>query len=333
MSSQRVLFTGGRSLATLALLRLFARAGHACEVAESQQPNPAGASRYCRHNHRLPGPQSPEFIPALEGIISQQKISLLIPTGEEIFYVSRHQRRLEQQGCKVFCPSSDLLTHLYSRYQLNQLLRALKLPVPACERVTEPERLPGLMNEWPNGVLMPEFGPCEQPLPLAARQTIVTVKPSEREPWVLQESLSGERLSSFSLAHNGQLRAHSLYSPPFSGSWFSPRSHPQSEHIAAALIKSLDLSGLLSLDFMATPDGLKTIACRPFLSEGVWFFSPNDQLPSGFFDVGPLLKPQLNQPLRARDLFLQLDDLGPLFAWLRRPRKNDSLWRGHWHET
>ena len=56
-SPLRVMFTGGRSPATLALLRLFARAGHHCEVAESIQPNLAGASRFCAANHVLPPPR------------------------------------------------------------------------------------------------------------------------------------------------------------------------------------------------------------------------------------------------------------------------------------
>ncbi len=328
--SLRVLFTGGRSLATLILMRLFARAGYYCQVAESLQPNPAGASRYCRGNHKLPAPQTPAFLPALEQVLHAQQIQLLIPTGEEIFYVSRGLRRLEQTGCHVFCPSSDLLTHLYSRYQLNQLLRALKLLVPACKRVTDSKRLAGLREEWQNAVLIPEFGPYDVTLPISDAQTLLKINPSEQTPWVLQEPVKGESFSCLSLAYKGQLRAHCAYVNLAKGQ--NLLDHPGSERIAAELIKSLDLSGLLSLDFVSTPAGLYTLACRPFLSDGVSLFSPEDRLPEGFFDAGPLLKPQHLQVVTNRESLLRFEDLSPLGAWLRRPRRDDSAWRGHWPE-
>ena len=127
-----ILFTGGRSPATLALIRRFAEAGHRCDVAESLQPNLAGASRACAKNFTVPAPRqhTRQYIEALQTLIVDRDIELLIPTCEETFYIAQNREMLEGtgKGCEVFTPDMACLTELHSKYRFNQLLQQLKLP-------------------------------------------------------------------------------------------------------------------------------------------------------------------------------------------------------------
>ncbi|MEZ0368733.1 MAG: ATP-grasp domain-containing protein [Candidatus Sericytochromatia bacterium] len=345
----RVLFTGGRSPATLALLRLFAQAGHHCQVAESLQPNLAGASRYCRRNHTIAPPrqQMARFVEDLERLIVAERIELLIPTCEETFYVSRYRRQLEAAGCQVFTAGIDVLTNLHSKYQFNQLLQALKLPAPASARVSDRAALDALLSEWGEAVLKPEFSRFAsavliKPSPEAIRQQ---VQPSAERPWVLQEYLPGRQYCSYSVAHNGRLQAHAVYPTVYAMGqgatiYFESVAIPEIEQIVQKLVASLDYSGQISFDFIHSREQYYPIECNPRTTTGTFLFEAADGLPQAFFGDGPIIRPQAKGPvvltlpmllyalpadLRrfpqiVRDLFaasdplMQLDDLRPFLA-------------------
>lgn len=305
----RVLFTGGRSPATLALLRLFAQAGHHCEVAESLQPNLAGASRFCAKNHTVGPPrQEPgRFIADLARIVRQQRIELLIPTCEETFYVSRHRRELEAAGCRVFTPTIDVLTNLHSKYQFNQLLRALKLPAPSTERITDAARLAALLPEWGEIVLKPEFSRFASSVLLkpTAEEIRLKVHPTPKTAWVLQEFLPGRQYCSYSVAHNGRLQAHSVYPTiyamgPGATIYFESVEIPEIEAIVSKLVASLDYSGQISFDFIHSQDQYYPIECNPRTTTGTFLFASADDLPRAFgqdLSIGPPLKPRNRQPV------------------------------------
>ncbi|MGV3523169.1 MAG: ATP-grasp domain-containing protein [Candidatus Sericytochromatia bacterium] len=345
----RVLFTGGRSPATLALLRLFARAGHDCQVAESQSANLAGASRYCRANHRVARPrqETAHFIADLQHLIRNQRIELLIPTCEESFYVARYRRELEQAGCEVFCAGSDVMANLHSKYQFNQLLQALKLPAPATQRLEDSARLKALLPEWGQWVLKPEFSRFgDEVLINAPLETVYQrVHPSPRRPWVLQEFLDGPQLCSYSVARNGRLVAHGVYPTVYTAGqgatlYFQAVDVPEIERSVKALVHSLDYTGQISFDFILHKGLYYPIECNPRTTTGTFLFSPGENLPRAFFETPErLIRPLARQPVAlmlpmllyalpadlsqsprllrdlwaARDPLFALDDFGP---WL-----------------
>ena len=345
----RVLFTGGRSPATLALLRLFAQAGHHCEVAESLQPNLAGASRYCSARHHIAPPrqQTERFVSELQQIIQAQRIDLLIPTCEESFYVSRYRRELESSGCQVFCATIDVLTNLHSKYQFNQLIRALGLPAPATECISNSQQLEARLTEWGPFVLKPEFSRfasqvlINQPL----EEVRARVKPSAEQPWVLQEFLDGPQFCSYSVALNGRLQAHGVYPTTYamgSGAtiYFESIDAPAIERMVTTLVRSLDYTGQISFDFIFANQHFYPIECNPRTTTGTFLFGPNDRLDRAFLSDGPLIRPRTARPqvltlpmllyalpaqpgkarqlfkdiFRASDPLMQLDDISPFFA-------------------
>lgn len=291
--ASRILFTGGRSPATLALLRLFGQAGYHCQVAESLQPNLAGASRYCRQNHRIAPPrqQTKGFINDLKALIEREKIELLIPTCEEVFYVSRYLRELESERCRVFTSSIDLLTNLHSKYQFNQLIRALKLPAPASERIASQSQLERLLPEWGPCVLKLEFSRFASHVLIQPRAEAIAeqVHPSEDAAWVLQEYLPGQQFCSYSVAIKGNLTAHSVYPTVYSmGAGATIRFEQvriaEIEQMVAKIVQSLDYSGQISFDFIYSKGLYYPIECNPRTTTGSFLFAAQDHLPEAFFE-------------------------------------------------
>lgn len=345
----RVLFTGGRSPATLALLRLFAQAGHSCQVAESLAFNLTGASRYCQYNHLVPPPrqETAAFIGQLQSLIQSHQIDLLIPTCEESFYVARHKRALESAGARVFTPPSDVMTNLHSKAQFIQMLPALKIPAPRSERLTDREQLKRRLREFPQYVLKAEFSRFASSVLINApvQQVYQEVHPSPEQPWILQEYLPGQQFCSYSVAFNGKLRAHSVYPTRFTMGqgatiYFESVEIPEIENSVRKIVESLNYTGQISFDFIGRDNEgtveYLPIECNPRTTTGTFLFGPNDNLPSAFTPAqdGTLIRPQPKAPVsmsqamliyalpkapiqtlkamwRGKDPLLQLDDFSP----------------------
>src|SRR5688572_29870336 len=115
-SQGNILFTGGRSPVTLQLTRLFHQGGYKVYIADSIKDNLSGASKYAEKNILVPPPalETEKFIDSLIEIIKEYNIQTLIPTCEEVFYVSRWKEKLEPY-CFVFTSPIETLTTLHSK--------------------------------------------------------------------------------------------------------------------------------------------------------------------------------------------------------------------------
>ena len=110
-----ILFTGGRAPATLELVRAFHRAGHTVFMAESLPGHLSQPSKAITKNFFVPSPrqQTAAFIGALRKIIVENRIDLLIPTCEEVFYVARDR---EELPCAVFVESIKKLNDVHNKW-------------------------------------------------------------------------------------------------------------------------------------------------------------------------------------------------------------------------
>ncbi|PIQ23017.1 hypothetical protein COW36_01905 [bacterium (Candidatus Blackallbacteria) CG17_big_fil_post_rev_8_21_14_2_50_48_46] len=298
---ERVLFTGGRSPATLALLRLFAARGARCFVAESITPNLAGASRFCQKNLRVPPPnQDPEaYIAALEKYIQAYKIELLVPTCEEVFFISRWKHQLEKQ-CTVFTSSIDILTHLHSKYQFIQLLKALKLSAPETVKVETKSQLEAALAEFPSYVLKPEFSRFSNFVMInqAPETCLAKISPTAEIPWVVQAFLEGPQYCSYSVARAGKLLAHSVYASTYcaglgSTIYFESAGIPAILRIVEKIVAALDYTGQIAFDFIHAEGRYWPIECNPRATTGTLLFTVDDDLPAAFSPdyPGPVIHP------------------------------------------
>lgn len=115
----RVLLTGVRAPVALDLARRFhARGDHV--IGADSVACPLGRYSNCLAAYvRFPRPAQSEraFVGALQELIAEQKIDLLLPTCEELFYISRHRDSLP---CAVLADSLDKLAPLHDKWRFSQ---------------------------------------------------------------------------------------------------------------------------------------------------------------------------------------------------------------------
>jgi hypothetical protein len=283
----RVLILGGRAPVALDHARRFMAQGASAFVADSIPCRLSGLSRAVVRTCRLPPPRYAlrEFATELARVIAAEKIDLVLPTCEEVFYLSRVRQRLPS-GCNVFVSPLEKLRELHSKLSFLELARGCGVDVPESARV---EQL-GEAREWANGrpvVLKPEFSRFgvhvrlySEGIPPDAPQL------SQLGPWVVQEYRSGRELCSYGVAVDGVLRAQVTYEPSYrlarsSSYYFEPASVPAIDSFVARFVSRVGYTGQIAFDWILGSDGHPCVLeCNPRAISGLHLFSRWDPLPA-----------------------------------------------------
>ena len=124
-----ILLTGGRAPVALELARVFHKTGHKVFMAESARGHLSQPSRALETNFLVPPPRqkTAAFLEALKAIIIKNKIDLLIPTCEEVFYIGMGRGQLP---CKVFAESIEKLQMVHNKWSFALHASDMGLPVP-----------------------------------------------------------------------------------------------------------------------------------------------------------------------------------------------------------
>ena len=201
-----ILLTGGRAPATLELARAFHRAGHTVYMAESLRGHLSEPSNAIAKNFLVPPPrqQTAAFIKALKTIIIENKIDLLIPTSEEIFYVSMGRSQLP---CKVFVEPIEKLNPIRNKWTF--LLKALEyeLPVPETIFITNQDDLLHAFAQWRKLIIRRIYSRfASRTFILPTLKQALSMLTFE-SPWIAQSYTEGMQVYTYSVVHNGHITA------------------------------------------------------------------------------------------------------------------------------
>ncbi|MNX30883.1 hypothetical protein D3C86_610590 [compost metagenome] len=289
-AARRILLTGGRAPVTLELARLFHAAGHEVHVAESLPEQLCRASKAVRRNHRVPSPRFDRegFLGALERIIREERIDLLIPTCEEVFHVAAGHGRLP---CEVLAPPREQLRRLHSKWEFIKEVAA-QVPgdgvrVPETRLVEGQESLEAAIAAFPAGssiVFKPVFSRFGTHVrihrPVAP---LPDLGATPAQPWVAQEFVPGPMVCTYAVARQGRLLAYSAYrgdytAGPGASIYFAPLERPGLEAWVRDLVAREGLTGQISFDFIDADGTLYPLECNPRATSGVHLFGPGDGL-------------------------------------------------------
>lgn len=283
----KVLLLGGRAPVTLDHARRFAHHGWTVYVADSVSCRLTSSSRAVSGSARLASPRHApgDFVRGLLDAIARWDIGLIVPTCEEVFFLSRY-RHLLPASVRVLADDFELLRSLHSKWHFLQLAEGCGVNVPA----TAPVGTLAQARDWASGrpvVLKPEFSrfgvhvrlypngiPADSPeLPALGR-------------WVVQQFIVGQEFSSYSVADDGRLLAHSLYRPAYrlaasASFYFEPVRIEASRRFVEALVRKTGFTGQISFDWICAADKrLSVLECNPRATSGCHLFALEDALPA-----------------------------------------------------
>jgi predicted ATP-grasp superfamily ATP-dependent carboligase len=274
-----VLLTGGRAPVTLDLARKFSAKGWRVVAAESIPTHLCKSSSAVAKSYTVPSPrfEADAFITALQNIIDIEKVTLLIPTCEEVFTVGQGHAILSL-GCTVLTESLERLLPLHSKFHFIELARSFGLNVPETSIVQNIQAAQVWLGQAV--VFKPEYSRFATEIlinPKRMSDLQMMDAPPERA-WVAQEFIAGRQICTYTLAHQGHISAHCAYATEFKvgrGSTiaFQALEHPQSEAWVKTFVEKYGFTGQIAFDFIETAEGeVYAIECNPRAISGVHLF-------------------------------------------------------------
>jgi len=207
-----ILVTGPRSPYTLHLVRLLGKSNLNVFTVDSVENNLCKKSKYIKKNFLSPRPrqETRKYIDFLNKIIEDNSINFLIPTCEEVYYISKY---INELNCQVFTSNIDTLTQLHSKNNFIKLLNKLDIKAPKTILINNKEELYKNLINNDKFVLKPEFSRFASKTIINDRrpQTISQIDVNQNNKWIFQEFIKGKQYCSYSLVKNGNITAHSTY--------------------------------------------------------------------------------------------------------------------------
>jgi hypothetical protein len=281
MTQRNVLITGARAPIALDLARSFAAAGWVPHLADSVRPWAARLQRVARGRlHRLPPPRF-DFLAFVQGfgrLVAELDPLMIIPTCEEVFYVSAAAERLGLAD-RVFAPPSDTLRQLHSKVEFAALARRCGLSAPATRRVTSAQALGAWRNRGKELVLKPEFSRFAAHVLVQPNEAAFdTIVPTPAAPWAVQDYVEGEEFCLWSAARRGEIVGFAAYRPKWrvgrsASFYFEADRDPAFLYIARTIALATGATGQLSYDVIRRDDGtVAPIECNPRGVSGIHLF-------------------------------------------------------------
>jgi len=283
-----ILITGGRAPVALELARVFHRAGHSVFMAESLRGHLSQPSAALKASFVVPAPrqETGDFLAALEKIVAQNQIDLLIPTCEEVFHIAKG---LDEIPCRVFTEPLDKLDLFHDKWKFFNAASGCGLRVPDTMLIRNRGDLLDAFGRWKGLVLKPAYSR------FASRTLIL---PPLREAlstltfdsaWVAQEFIAGQQFCSYSVCQNGEITAHAAYPTIFTAGQgatiaFEPVEHSAIFEWVKTFVARFNVTGQMSFDFIQAEDGgLYALECNPRATSGVHLLASHPQFAESFF--------------------------------------------------
>lgn len=275
-----VLILGARAPACLEWARAFDEAGWTVSVGDSLSQPLSRFSRSAQHYVRLPEPrQDPAaWVEVLATVIETQRIDLLLPTCEEVFYLAHGLERLAPL-CRVLTSEFALLHRLHHKGHFAAMIDGWTLAAPETRLLTDRQALLALDDEVAQWVFKPAYSRfASQTLIRPSAQQLSKVQPTHAAPWVAQRFIEGREFCSFSVLIDGGLRAHSCYHPQYrvgrgSGIYFQPSAPESVRRFLEQFGRETGYTGQVGFDFIEDCDGrFHVLECNPRATSGVHLF-------------------------------------------------------------
>lgn len=295
---KKFLLTAGRAPSTLDLARQLNVAGHKVFIADTIVWHVCYFSNAVEKSFVIPSPrfQTEACITKLVEIINREKIDVLIPTFEEILYISRYLDRFPA-FCKVFSSSFELLINLHNKWNFFELQNRYGIKAPEAFLIETKEDLKKL-NPTTSYALKASYSRSAQSvLKTEPGKPIPEIEIEPHNPWIAQKWLEGNRYCTYSVCQEGRVTAHATYPVQIAiqGHFclnYEAVSHKGILEWVEKFAALTGFTGQVGFDFFETAEGtIYAIECNPRGTHGLILFKPEDRLDLAF--LNPFLTPPI----------------------------------------
>ena len=278
--TKTVLLTLGRFPKGLDIARSFHRLGFRVVVADPARDHLARVSTAVAKSIQVPPPATEPlaYRAALETILIDEAIDLVVPVSEEIMFVSE-LASTDRAGRAVFSMAPDLIHRMHDKFEFIAFARDLGLAVPATA-----------LADTDNAGRLAQSGPFViKPRHSCAGFGVSLHKAGDAFPAdgnrIVQRRMTGAELSTCSVARAGARLATSIYRGTLmNGSVAIAFERIENERVDAWIdrfIAETGWTGFISFDFMLDGNGVPhAIECNPRTTSGLHFFKTDEIAPA-----------------------------------------------------
>lgn len=301
MNTKNILVTGGRSPVALHLSRMLHDSKYNVYGAESEPYHLSKKSNAIKKSYIVPKPNENhyDYIQALLDICQKNRISLIIPTCEELFHIAKSKHLFNEHSIEVFCDKLKTLHLLHNKYSFIQYLNENQYIHPKTYEFTSIEELVSRLKEFLNQkiVLKAVYSRfASKVYILDSVDQIPSIEVCNEHPWILQEFIDGTQYCSYTVAINGKIVAHTCYPTLYTAGlganvFFKHVNEPKIEELVERLVKELNFTGQIAFDFIRDSNGeFYPIECNPRSTSGLHLFDGNKKFPSIFVQRNAVAK-------------------------------------------
>lgn len=273
-----VLILGARAPAALEWMRAFHAAGWQVTAADSLNWPIGRTSQMAQHYLRLPQPRGncAAWIDTLSRESELRAIDLILPTCEEVFYLGQ---ALDRLPCRAITVPAPLLNQLHHKYRFACFSKKLSIKTPESHLLRNAGEVRRFASSAADWVFKPAYSRfAEQVLVRPTAAQLVTIHPSNSQPWVAQRFVAGREHCSYSILCCGRLAAHACYQPRYrfgagAGIWFAPTNPAPIRKFVESFGQATGYNGQVAFDFIETAEGhFAVLECNPRATSGVHLF-------------------------------------------------------------
>lgn len=278
-----VLITTSRMPFSIEAIRCFGRAGHRVFATDTFRFAPGNHSKYVEEALVVPSPrfETEAYIDRLNELVSKHEIDLLLPTFEEVFYITHH-RSAFPKDLEIFAGSFEALKTLHDKSRFMDLCGRVGVRMPKSVQVKSRDELLTAIDEFGEYFARPAYSRGGVYLltntgPLKGAVDLEDCEPSKENPWIVQEFVHGTDVCTFSVAKEGRVTGHVTYEHARTiehagGISFLSVEEAETLEVTRKIVEELGYTGQMGLDFIRTDTGLVIIECNPRSTIGLALF-------------------------------------------------------------
>ena len=277
--TRSVLLTLGRLPKGLDIARSFASLGWRVIVADPFGSHLMGVSRSVAKSYQIPPPatQSEAYLAALERIIIEESINLVVPVSEDVMFVSELPKFM-RKPVPVFAMPAGMIQTVHDKFDFIEMAASFGLKVPESASFGT-ELAQKIAGKGPF-IVKPRHSCAGNGVQIFAKGAAIKAEKTD----VIQQLVQGAEQSTCSIAIDGTIVGTAIYRATMvSGTVacaFERVETPKIDEWVNRFVAATHWNGFISFDFIVDFEGIPhAIECNPRTTSGLHFFVTEDIAP------------------------------------------------------